>query len=99
MTDISIARADERHRYEIHVDGELAGFAQYLVPDATHLDFVHTEIDPAYAGQGLAGQLVKVALDDVRAQGKRAIPHCPYVASYIRKHPEYADLADFPGGD
>jgi len=94
--DVSVTQNTALHRYEIRVDGAPAGFAQYLTPEPTHLDFVHTEIDDAYAGQGLAGVLVRSALDDVRGQGKRAIPHCPFVASYIRKHPEYEDITDWP---
>lgn len=94
--DVTVAQNTAQHRYEIRVGGAPAGFAQYLTHDRTHLDFVHTEIDDAYAGQGLAGVLVRSALDDVRAQGKRAIPHCPFVASYIRKHPEYDDITDWP---
>ncbi|MGZ4476441.1 MAG: GNAT family N-acetyltransferase [Nocardioides sp.] len=94
--DVTVAQNTSQHRYEIRVGGAPAGFTQYLTRDRTHFDFVHTEIDDAYAGQGLAGVLVRTALDDVRAQGKRAIPHCPFVASYIHKHPEYEDITDWP---
>ena len=45
-----------------------------------------------FEGQGLAGQLVTGALDDVRAQGKKVIATCPYVKRFIEKHAEYADL-------
>lgn len=56
--------------------------------------FTHTEVDPDHEGQGLAGQLVRQALDDVRAQGRLIVPTCPYVRSYVERHPEYADLVD-----
>jgi predicted GNAT family acetyltransferase len=89
----TVADAPERHRYEITVDGTLAGFAAYrLAPD--HITFVHTEIDDSFAGKGLAGVLVRAALDDVRTRALRVVPVCPYVKAWIERHPEYADLTD-----
>ena len=97
---IDYAHALDRHRYEIRddqADEPVAGFAEYRLPDDAHVDFVHTEVDDAYAGQGLASKLVAFALADVRAQGRRIVPHCPYVAGWIKKHPgEYDDLVDWP---
>jgi predicted GNAT family acetyltransferase len=82
---------ETEQRYEIHVDGALAGFAEYrLRPDA--LVFTHTEVFDAYEGQGLGGTLAKSALDDVRARGVRIRPLCPFIASYIERHPAYQDL-------
>ncbi|MET8615896.1 GNAT family N-acetyltransferase [Streptomyces misionensis] len=89
-----VERADERHRYEILVDGELAGFTEYLDRGETQRVFYHTEIGEAYAGQGLAGVLVEHALTDVRESGKRFVPVCPYVAKFLGKHEEFADIAD-----
>lgn len=81
---------DEK-RYEIEVDGSVAGFAQYRVRPGL-LAFIHTEIDDAYEGQGLGGRLVAFALDDARARGLAVLPFCPFVNGYIQKHPEYAEL-------
>jgi len=90
-TATTVADAPERHRYEITVDGTLAGFAEYrLAPD--HITFVHTVIDDAFAGKGLAGVLVRAALDDVRTRALRVVPVCPYVKAWIERHPDYADL-------
>ena len=50
------------------------------------------QVDEAYSGQGHAGTLARSALDDARSRGLSVVPSCPYVASYIEKHPEYADL-------
>lgn len=94
--DITFVHVPEQHRYEIR-DGEtLAGFAEYRLPDEEHVDFVHTKVDDAYGGRGLAGGVVEFALADVRARGKRIIPHCAYVAKWITKHPEYEDVTDRP---
>ncbi|GAB4006266.1 GNAT family N-acetyltransferase [Nocardioides ultimimeridianus] len=95
---IDYVHAPEQHRYEIRDDDEVIGLAQYRLPDDVHVDFVHTEVDDAYGGQGLASKLVAFALADVEAQGKRIIPHCPYVAAWLTKHPgRYDDLVDWPG--
>lgn len=78
-------------RYELHVAGQLAGFAEYRSVRG-RLIFTHTEIDPAFEGRGLGGRLAKGTLDDVRARGLVLTPLCPFIAAYIRRHPEYADL-------
>lgn len=94
---IDYVHAPDQHRYEVRDDDEVIGLAQYRLPDDIHVDFVHTEVDDAYGGQGLASKLVAFALADVEAQGKRIIPHCPYVAAWLKKHPgRYDDLTDWP---
>jgi len=87
--------APERSRFEIEVDGAIAGFAEYrLLRD--RITFVHTEIDGAFSGQGLASRLIKFALDDARGRGLAVLPVCPFVKAYIQKHPEYTDLVPEP---
>jgi len=83
----------ERRRYEILVDGELAGFVLYNMRGGRLL-LVHTEIDNAHAGHGLASILVAGALDDIRVRGLKIVPVCPYVERFIEGHPEYDDLVD-----
>jgi predicted GNAT family acetyltransferase len=78
-------------RYEIRVDGRLAGFAQYRVRDGAVV-FTHTEVDEEYEGQGVGSALARGALDDVRSRGARAVPLCPFIKGYIDRHPEYRDL-------
>jgi len=78
-------------RYELHVDGELAGLIRYRrKPDA--LALVHTEIVPRFEGRGLGRTLVARALDDIRARGLHVIPICPFVREFIDHHPEYDEL-------
>jgi predicted GNAT family acetyltransferase len=86
----------EAERFEITVDGTLAGFAQYKLA-RDRIAFVHTEVDDAYEGQGLAKVLVTHALDEVRGRGVGVLPFCPYFRSFIAKNPEYLDLV--PEGD
>lgn len=88
-----VRNVDPRHRYEILVEGERAGLTAYRDRGEQRV-FFHTEIDDAYAGQGLAAVLVDQALTDVRAAGKRIVPVCPYVAKFLKKHEEFADVTD-----
>jgi predicted GNAT family acetyltransferase len=78
-------------RYEVTVDGAVAGFAAYHDRGRTR-SFTHTEIDPSYEGRGLGGILVQVALDDARARGFEVLPFCPFVRSFIQRHPAYIEL-------
>jgi predicted GNAT family acetyltransferase len=89
----TVQRVDARHRYEVLVDGERAGLTAYRDRDGQRV-FFHTEIDDAFAGQGLASLLVEQALTDVRASGRRIVPVCPYVAKFLKKHDEFADITD-----
>ncbi|MDX6424443.1 MAG: uncharacterized protein QOI67_1914 [Gaiellaceae bacterium] len=79
------------HRYELLVDEELVGELIYRARDGV-VTLIHTEIASRYEGHGLGEQLVEFALDDIRARGLRIVPLCPFVAAYLRRHPEYEDL-------
>ncbi|GAA3272035.1 GNAT family N-acetyltransferase [Paenarthrobacter aurescens] len=92
---VTTVRNDKFHRYELHVDGELAVISQFMDKPG-HIDFIHTETKPGFEGQGLAQVLAHFALDDVVASGKRIIPHCPYIAAYLKKHEGYEQDVDWP---
>lgn len=89
---------EERERFEIHDDGELAGFAEYQAQRGI-IAFMHTEIDPAFQGRGLAGQLIGAALDFAAAGDMHVLPFCPFVIAHIQKNPQYLALvpADLRG--
>ena len=80
----------ERHRFELDADGHIA-FSEYTRDGAT-LTIRHTEVPKELNGKGIGSALVRGLLDIARAQGLKVVPLCPFVASYIAKHPEYADL-------
>ncbi|MFJ2745703.1 GNAT family N-acetyltransferase [Streptomyces sp. NPDC087440] len=88
-----VRQVDDRHRYEILVDGHRAGLTAYRDRDDQRV-FFHTEIGDAHAGRGLAAILVEQALTHVRASGKRIVPVCPYVAKFLTQHGEFADITD-----
>jgi uncharacterized protein len=89
--EVRVVDNPEGKRYELWLGETLAGVIVYRPrPDA--LALVHTEIDPAYEGHGLGAKLVAAALDDVRRRGLKIVPLCPFVRSYLERHPENADL-------
>lgn len=91
----TIEHDEAASRYVIHSEGERAGFAAYE-RDGDQWVFTHTEVDPQFSGRGLAGELVGHALDEVVAAGGTIVPVCEYVASYIRKNPQYEEHAVSP---
>jgi predicted GNAT family acetyltransferase len=78
-------------RYEVWSGDALAGLIRYT-RDGDVLTLVHTEVEPAFEGEGIGSALVAGALDDIRANGKTIRVVCPFVAAYLQRHPEYADL-------
>jgi predicted GNAT family acetyltransferase len=90
--DIMVTNAPDRGRYEVHVGDVVAGFSDYTLEDAVVV-ITHTEVDSRFEGEGLGSTLVRDALEDIRRQGRKVVPLCPFVAEYIARHPdEYGDL-------
>lgn len=86
LTDVPTAG-----RFEARRDGELAGYLDYLQKRG-RLALVHTQVEGAHRGSGVGAQLVLFAFDEARHRGLRVIPLCPYVRSYLERHPELADI-------
>ena len=80
----------ERHRFELDVDGHVA-FSNYRRGDGV-LTVLHTEVPKALGGRGAGSKLVRGILEIARSEGLKVHPICPFVSSYMDKHPEYADL-------
>ena len=78
-------------RYELFLDDELVGIADYEVA-GDHVVIPHTEIVQPLRGQGLGAVLVRGVLDDLRQSGRGVVPLCWYVAEYIDDHPDYKNL-------
>jgi predicted GNAT family acetyltransferase len=88
---VSISKNPAAHRYELRVGDELVGRADYVERGAVVV-IPHTETSPAFGGRGLAGRLVRFALEDIAAQDKKADPACPFVDVFIERNPEFASL-------
>lgn len=86
--DVKVQDNPGRHRFEILVDGEVAGFADYRERDGAVV-VVHSEVDRAYRGKGLGGELARQTLDTLRERGAKVVPSCPFFAAYVADHPEY----------
>ena len=91
MSERTVVDNPPASRFEIRVDGSLAGFADYR-EEGGALAFTHTVVEDAYEGQGVGSALAREALDAVRARGRQVLPYCPFIRGWIAKHPEYVDL-------
>lgn len=92
MTDVTDNA--ELSRYEMAVDGETA-FVTY-VRQGGRLTLVHTEVPQSLGGRGVGSLLARAVLEDVRKRGLRVVPECPFIAAFIKRHPEFADLVVAP---
>ena len=88
---IVVADAPERRRFEVSVDGELAGYLLYREKKGL-LALIHTEVEGRFEGRGLGGRLARFALDQARERGLAVLPFCPFVDAWMQRHPEYTDL-------
>lgn len=92
MKPVEFEKNESRNRYEVRVDGKLAGFAEYIAMTGLII-MSHTEVLPEFEGQGVGSALAKYALDDIRAQESLQVqPLCPFIKAWIDRHPDYQDL-------
>lgn len=89
---IDVADFPAALEYRATVDAEPAGLIRYT-RDGDTITMLHTDVEPKFEGHGVGSELVKGALEDVRAKGEKVRPLCPFVADYIRRHPgDYDDI-------
>ncbi len=88
---MNVTDNNAKHRYELEEEGHIA-YAEYR-RDGDVWDFNHTVVPEALGGRGIGTKLVEGALADVKAQGGKVIPSCSFVARYLEKHPDAAELA------
>ncbi|HNA99439.1 MAG TPA: GNAT family N-acetyltransferase [Marmoricola sp.] len=91
MSELIINEQPAESRYVAERDGVQVGHIEYET-EGSVLTLTHTIVPEEYAGQGIASALVRGVLDDLRERGLRAVPQCPFIASWIEKHPDYQDL-------
>jgi predicted GNAT family acetyltransferase len=78
------------HRYELVVDGQVAFIDYKQKGEVVYL--IHTEVPEALSGRGIAAELVEATLKHIDAHHEILVPRCPYVLSYLKKHPEWVSL-------
>ena len=86
---IEIKNNPEEQRYEAWIDGKLAELA--YEQEGKRIVYIHTGVPPELSGHGIANKLAFFALEEARQQQLSIVPDCPFVAAYIRHHPEYQD--------
>lgn len=91
--EIVVRHRPDQGRFDLLVGDTLAGHTEYRERGRRYL-FTHTEIVPAFEGQGLGSRLAAGTLDQVRALGVSVVPLCAFVERYIERHSEYGDLVD-----
>jgi len=92
---VVIERHDERLRYDMTVEGRRAAVSQFRLEPGV-IVFTHTIVRPEFEGRGLGSRLAKFVLDDAVARGERIVPECPFIAAYLRRHPEYEASVEWP---
>ncbi len=99
MTDVVVQDAPDRNRWEARLgdgpDAPVVGYAAYR-REGDRITFTHTVVEPEREGEGIGSALARAALDDARSAGLRVVPQCPFVADWIARHPDDADLVDSP---
>ncbi len=86
-----VHKNDDKNRFEISIDGELAGYADYTLEDKTYA-MPRTEVFDQFGGSGIGSQLVVESLKIIRDEGNQVLPYCPFIPTVITKHPEFVEL-------
>lgn len=81
----------EANRFEMAIEDQQAVVNYRMIGTDTY-NLIYAGVPPEFEGRGYGGRLVKGALEQIKAEGKRFIPTCPFIAVYVRRHPEYADF-------
>ncbi len=74
-------------QYEFHA-GEFIPKIEYLKTGGK-IFLTHTEVPKQLQGKGIGNLLVKEVLEDINQKGLTLVPLCPFIASYIKRHPEW----------
>jgi len=96
--DISVTNNPERSRYEVAVGGVRAAYSTYEL-EAGRVLVTHTVVRPQFEGRGIGSRLAKFAVEDIRGRGLRIKPVCTFTRSWLRRHPEYESIVDYPAED
>ena len=92
MSDPTVVNDPAAGRYRLLLDGAEIGHVEYDPIGQVSILIKHTEVARGHEGKGYGSQLVRHALDDIRARHLTVVPICPYTLDFIRRHREYVDL-------
>lgn len=88
---VSVSDNPTESRFEVHDGDTLAGYADYTL-SGDQISLIHTVVDDAFEGRGLAKELAETALTRARERGLAVLPPCEFISTYIRRNPEWLDL-------
>lgn len=92
MADVDVTDNTAAHRFEVKLEGETA-FAEYRLKPG-QLVLPHTVVPGAFEGKGVASALARHAFGYARERGLKVVPTCPFMAGWVKKHPEAQDIVD-----
>ena len=88
---ITVQANEDAHRYEaVDESGVVAGYAEYVEHRGNRV-LTHTEVDDAFEGQGVGSTLAREAIEQTLDSGLGVVVKCPFIKTWVEKHPEYAD--------
>ena len=91
-----VVRNEDAGRYEIWLGDQLGGFSEFEIDADGRIVFPHTEVDPAFKGQGLGSTLVAESLADAARRGETIVPVCPFVQKYLGDNEVAGAVVDWP---
>ncbi len=98
MADVDVREEPDANRYVARLAGadDVVGFAAYR-RDGETVVLTHTVVEPEHEGRGIGSALARGVLDDLRERGVAVRAECPFMAAWVRRHPEYAQLVEVVG--
>lgn len=91
MENLQVIHQRAANRFEMDINGKKA-VINYQKRGEDIYNLYHAEVPTEFEGRGYGGHLVKGALDQLKDEGKKFIPTCPFIAAYVRRHPEYDEF-------
>ena len=91
MESLELTHNPATQRYEAKLEGKVIAFIEYRDTSSVR-SLTHTKVNDNLEGQGISSQLVKFALEEIKSSDSGLVPMCPFVAAYVQRHREYAEL-------
>ena len=88
--------AGTKKKFELHIEDQVA-YIDYIINKQNVIYLTHTEVPSSLEGNGVGSALVSKTLDFIRESNLKMAPLCPFVAAYLKRHPEKAEGILAPG--
>lgn len=94
MEPLTVINNQQRQQFQIVIDGEIA-YLEYRLQEGL-LVLMHTDVPEQFGGRGIGSALAAAAFDHARAHHLKVKVYCPFVLSYLKRHPELTSLTVTP---